>query len=54
MARGDKPGHERGKVSGGKGGKDTDPTKDKASEHVHSYTVQRSDGKKACVCGEVQ
>lgn len=55
MARGDKPGHERGKVSGGSGkGRDTDPTKDKAATHVHNFNITRPDGKKACTCGEVQ
>lgn len=54
MAR-ENPGHERGKVSGGKArGHDTDPSQDKAATHVHNSAVTRQDGSKQCTCGEPQ
>jgi hypothetical protein len=49
------PGHERGKVSGGRArGKDSDPDRDKATVHTHNYNITRADGTKECACGETQ
>ena len=48
----DKPGHERGKVSGGSAsGTSRNPDQNRATTHVHSWQP-RDGGGSICSCGE--
>lgn len=50
----DKPGHERGKVSGGSAsGTSRNPDQNRATTHVHSWQP-RDGGGSICSCGETK